>query len=199
MVKHKDEVKATTTLKFKKDLIDILINNSFDGDILEIGTSSGHTTALICAIAEKLNKHVYSFEHDWGLVLKARALCNNFGFLNFDIIHKDVYKSDWSFEINAIGESENIGCVFIDCVHTKKCFALDLENSKRITNGVINPIIIAHDYGLITKEGDGIKSVLEENKDKYNIVRYMGEQDNWNKLGSGTVIDWEGVQISFKE
>ena len=193
-VKNKDEVKATTTFKFKQDLIDVLFNRKFEGDILEIGTSAGYTTALLCAIAEKLEKHVYSFEYNWDSVLKARALCNNFGFLNFDIIHKDVYKSDWDFEINTIGERENIGCVFIDCVHTSKCFSFDLENAKHITNNVENPIIIAHDYGLVTKEGDGIKSVIDENP-KCQIIRYLGEQDVWNKLGSGKVIYWEGVQL----
>jgi len=199
-VKNKDEVKATTTLKFKKDLVDILVNNAFEGDILEIGTSAGHTTALFCAIAELKNKHVYSFEHNLDNVREAEKRCSEYGFSNYSIIHMDVYKNEWLMALEkANPNSKAIGCVFIDCVHTKECFSQDLERAVWISSGVENPIIIAHDYGLITKEGDGIKIVLDENPNKYRIVSYMGEEDNWNKLGSGKVVDWEGVRISILE
>ena len=92
---------------------------------------------------------------------------------------------------------ENIGCVFIDCVHTAKCFAQDLKNAEEVTNE--NPIIFAHDYGLVTKEGDGIAGVLKDNQEKYTIVRFMGEEKDWNPQGSGKVIDWEGVQIKINK
>jgi len=192
-VKNKDEVKATTTLQFKKDISEILFSNSFDGNILEIGTSGGNTTVILCCVAEILGKHVYSFEYDPNSIEKARALCSGYGFMNVDIVQKDVYGSEW----DDIVVFEDIGCVFIDCVHTEECFAQDLMNAEKIAGK--DAIIIAHDYGLVTKDGKSIKKFLDKNKDKYEIVRYMGEQDNWNELGSGKVIDWEGVQLKIIE
>lgn len=197
-VKNKDEVKATTTLQFKKDLIDILIHSEFDGDILEVGTSSGYTTAILCAIAEYKSKHVYSFEHDITNIYEATKRCSNYGFSNYSIINTDVYRDKWIDILKKERQEYNgIGCVFIDCVHTEKCFKMDLENSSEIT--IADPIIFAHDYGLVTKDGDRISWVLEKNKDKYGIVRFLGEKEGWNKLGSGKVVDWEGVQIAFKD
>lgn len=196
-LKHKDEVKATTTLQFKKDLVEVLINNDFQGDIIEVGSSAGYTTAILCAIGEILNKHVYSFEVHAGTCRIANFTCNSYGFSNFDIINKDVYEDEWNLEIDALGKSEGIGCVFIDCVHTEECFAQDLMNAEKIAGK--DAVIIAHDYGLVTKEGDGIKKFLDKNTDKYEIVKYMGEKDNWNELGSGNVIDWEGIQLKIVE
>lgn len=196
-LKHKDEVKATTTLQFKKDLVDILVNNSFQGDILEVGSSAGYTTTILCAIAEEFDKHVYSFEIHEGTCRIATFICGSYGFDNFDIIQKDVYEDEWDLEIKALGISEGIGCVFIDCVHTEDCFAQDLKNAEKIAGK--DAIIIAHDYGLVTKEGDGIKGFLDKNRDKYEIVRYMGAQNDWNELGSGNVIDWEGIQLKIIE
>jgi hypothetical protein len=185
-VKHKNEIKATTTLKFKLDLINVLQKEIFNGDILEIGTSEGNTTSILCAVAEELNKKVYTFEINPHYIIKAKSLCNRLGFNNCTFIQKDVYNEEWNIA--------NIGCVFIDCVHTEKCFEKDLKNSEIASN---DPIIIAHDYGLMTKDGDGISEFLKKNSNKYDIVRFMGEHDGWNFLGSGKVIDWEGVQIKI--
>ena len=190
-LKHKDSVKATTTRQFKMDLVEVMTESPFSGDILEIGTSDGYTTAALCAIGCRLSKRVYSFEYRADLVAKAIALCKGYGFDNFSIVRKDVYKEAWGESLES-----DIGCVFIDCVHTAACFSQDLENAKSVCRQ--DPIIIAHDYGLITKTGDGIKSFLDASADKYEIERYMGEKDNWNKLGSGQVVDWEGVKIRVR-
>jgi SAM-dependent methyltransferase len=187
-VGHKDTVKQTTTLQFKKDLINILLGNVFEGDILEVGCGAGNTTAILCAVAEKLNKKVYAFEMDATNVFMAEKLCVSFGFNNFIFVKKDVYTEEWNIE--------DIGCVFIDCVHTEENFAKDLLNAEKAS--AKDPIIVAHDYGLVTKDGNGIKGFLDKNKERYEIIRFLGEKDNWNLLGSGKVVDWEGIQIKIK-
>jgi len=185
-VDNKDKDKGTTTLRFKQDVIDILMRG-FEGNILEVGTNNGNTTAILAAIGETLNKRVYSFDNNPIFISKARILCEKMK-LGCKIIQKNVYEEEW--------DMENIGCVFIDCVHTEACFKKDLSNTLKCTSAIKNPIILAHDYGLITANGDGIKQFLDNSRE-YNIVRFLGEHLNWNPLGSGKVIDWEGVQIQI--
>jgi len=180
-IKHKDVYKSTTTLKFKKDVIDILMNTPFDGDILEVGSNRGHTTAVLGTVAKILNKKVYAFEFKKELIKESRKLCAG---LDCEFIRKDVYKEPWNVF--------NIGCIFIDCMHTEKCFKQDLENAFNIIN--TGGIVLAHDYGLVTPKGDKISNVIKSNPE-YKIERFLGEKENWNELGAGKVIDWEGVQL----
>jgi len=184
-LQHKDKFKSTTTLKFKRDVIEIL-GKGFDGDILEIGTNIGNTTVILALMGKILNKRVYSFEFVSSHIVKAAERCRLFN-LKCDIIHKDVYKEEWG-----IG---NIGCVFIDCVHTEKCFEQDMENAIKITSSVQNPILLAHDYGLQLQNGESIANVIKRNDKKYVIDKYIGESNNWNPVGTGKVVDWEGVQL----
>ena len=184
-LQHKDKFKSTTTIKFKRDVIEIL-SGGFEGDILEIGTNIGNTTVILALMGEALNKRVYSFEFDLNHIAKAKEKCKSFG-LKCEIIHKDVYKEQW--------DVKNIGCVFVDCVHTEKCFEQDIDNAIRITSSVSNPILLVHDYGLELQNGESISNVIKRNNTKYVIDKYIGESSNWNPVGTGKVIDWEGVQL----
>lgn len=185
-IKHKDTYGSTTTKKFKEDLIKILTYQSFEGDILEVGAHTGETTLVLAKAAESLNKKVYAFEHNSNRIEEAKKLINSYNVTNVEFIKKDVYKESWGIK--------NVGLVFIDCVHKKDYFKKDIENTRKIIND--DGIIIAHDYGLVTREGDGIKPHIEEAKD-LEIVSYIGEKDSWNDLGSGSVIDWEAVQLKL--
>ena len=184
-LQHKDKFKSTTTLKFKRDIIEIL-SNGFEGNILEIGANTGNTTVVLAWMGKVLNKKVYSFEFVPSHIAKATERCRSFG-LECDIIHKDVYKEKW--DIN------NIGCVFIDCVHTEKCFEQDMENAVKITSWASKPILLVHDYGLQLLDGESISNVIKRNDKKYVVEKYIGENNNWNPVGTGKVIDWEGVQL----
>lgn len=170
-------------MRFKKDLIDILINNKFDGDMLEIGTNTGNTTAILGYIGNLLSKNVYSFEMSPKLIEQANVLLSSLK-IKVNIIQKDVYREQWDLN--------NIGFVFIDCVHKEECFEKDIDSSVLVCNR--NPIIIAHDYGLVN---GGIKSFLSKNKYKYDIIRFVGEKEGWNEMGTSETNDWEGVQIKI--
>jgi len=184
-IQHKDKVKATTTLKFKKDVIDILLECPFEGDILEVGTSSGNTTAVLATVAKQLGKQVYGFDHSVEQVRNADKLCSSLGLDNYKIIEKDVYNEEWDLE--------NIGFVLIDCIHTEKNLRMDIQNAIGVSINQ-NPIIVIHDYGLVTKKGDKVIDFIKSSED-LKVVKYIGEEKDWNALGSGTVIDWEGVQL----
>lgn len=184
---HKHQFKSTTTIKFKKDLIEILLGEKFEGDILEVGSNRGHTSVVLGAVAEKLNKNFYGFEFNKSLIHMAESLSKLLD-VKCNFIQKDVYNEDWGLE--------NIGFIFIDCMHTEECFEKDLHNSFNMIND--NGLVAIHDYGLIPLSGDKIKNVVTNNLDKYEIVRYLGEEKDWNKMGSGQVIDWEGVLLKRK-
>jgi len=186
-VKHKDTVKATTTLQFKMDLIEILRKN-LTGDILEIGTSSGFTTAILAAIAFEKGYEVHTFDNSIRCIEAAKNFIEGAGLFNCHYYVKDAYKDKW--DVN------KMGCVFIDCVHRASNFLSDLKNTEEIID--CDSIVVAHDYGLVLPDGDGIKRVFEGNL-KYEIIRFMGEQDDWNSLGSGSVVDWEGVQVKINK
>lgn len=181
LVNHKSFFKGTTTKKFKQDLIDILSSIDFNGDFLEIGTCEGDTTAILGMIAKKKNKKVISFDISNERIVRALQKFHSFELDNIEVYVKDVYNEEWNVN--------NIGLVFVDCVHTEQAFESDINNIFKYCE---DPIIIAHDYGLVTKDGDSIKPIIEKRKD-LKIERFIGEKDNWNLLGSGTVIDWEGV------
>lgn len=186
-IQHKDKFKSTTTLKFKKDIVDILMCG-FDGDILEIGTNMGNTTIVLAWVGKMLNKKVYSFENNLNHIKIANERCKFFN-VDCNIVQKDVYNEKWNVD--------NIGCVFIDCVHTEKCFMQDIENSIKITSSVNNPILLIHDYGLQLSNGESISNVINGNQEKYKIIRYLGEENNWNPVGTGIICGWEGVQIKI--
>jgi len=184
-LQHKNENKGTTTRRFKKEMFDIIMSSNFSGDILEIGTNMGNTTTILSEVAKRKGINVYSFDINPLNIKKAQDRIKYFGYSNCNVIKKDVYKEKWGVN--------NIGCVFIDCVHTEEAFRSDISNSIAVC--VDNPIIFAHDYGICDS---GIKSFLDKNKDRFKIVRFVGEKNDWNPLGSSKVCDWEGVQIRFK-
>lgn len=184
---HKNDYKSTTTYKFKKDLIRVLLNKNFNGNILEVGSNCGHTSVVLAAVAEYLKKKFFAYEYNSNLIKKSVQLSKQLNVAS-TFIQKDVYKEDWN-------DVENIGFVFIDCVHTEKCFTKDLENAFSLVGP--KGLVVAHDYGLETLSGDRIKNVLENNPN-YKITQYLGEEKDWNKNGSGKAIDWEGVLIEKK-
>mgnify|MGYP003738084287 CR=1 FL=1 len=174
-------------MKFKKDLSNFILNNyNFDGDILEVGTNKGYTTVILAYVADILGKKVYSYDISQENINFANNLMKKFNIDNVNIIKKDVYKEKWDLD--------NIGFVFVDCVHERNYFVQDVKNSFDIIKGKNNKIV-CHDYGLMQKDGDSIKKVISDNN--YKILCYLGEKDNWNKNGTGRVIDWEGVVLGF--
>lgn len=183
-VEHKHNTKTTTTLKLKKDLWNLIMKSNFEGNILEVGCDVGNTTYILGNAAVQKAKRVYSYEIDEKRIEEAKSLCRG---LSCEFIKKDVYNEPW--------DVSNIGFVFIDASHENKDVALDLENAFKLVGK--SGVVVIHDYGLVTRSGSSVKSVIENNE-QYEIVQFLGEEKDWNNLGSGKVIDWEAVQVKLK-
>jgi len=181
-VTHKDQNKSTTTLKFKKDLCQMILKEKPQGDFLEIGTHEGNTTYVLANLAKVLGVKLYSFDNCEDRIKIAKEKCSSLG--NCNIINKDVYNEDWNVK--------NIGFVFIDAKHQEKCVQSDLDNAFKILNK--KGIVVVHDYGLVHPEGDCTKNLIKNSK-KFRVNKFLGEKEGWNKLGIGRAIDWEGAEI----
>ena len=183
-VRHKHTAKTTTTVKFKRDIWNLLMDSNFEGDMLEVGCDVGNTTYVLGHAAEQLNKKVFSFEIDEDRINKAKLLCKD---LNCEFIKKDVYNEPWDIS--------NIGFIFIDASHEEDDILLDLKHSFELVEN--SGIVVIHDYGLVTPSGSSVKSVIN-NSSIYEACEFLGEKAGWNSLGSGKVIDWEAAQIKIK-
>mgnify|MGYP001228667599 CR=1 FL=1 len=182
-VLHKDIDKNTTTLKFKTDVVNLLIEQNPNGDLLEIGACEGHTTFVLGHVAKLLGKKIISYELNDRRLLSARAKCESLD--NCQIIKKDVYSEPW--------DVKNIGFIFIDAKHEEDAVLSDLNNAFNIIND--NGIVVVHDYGLLGPGGS--TKYLIEKSNKFYAERFLGEKEGWNKLGNGKVIDWEGAVIKL--
>jgi predicted O-methyltransferase YrrM len=189
-VRNKDEFKSTTSLKFKKDVANFILNEAnIKGNVLEIGTNRGYTTVILSIIANALDKKVYSFDNDPKLLKEAILLCKINNINNCYLFEKDVYAESWNL-------NREFSIVFIDAIHEQNAFQQDLINAEKIL--LDGGYIIAHDYGLENSHGKPIYEIINNNKDKYEIVKYIGEKSNWNVLGTGKTFDYEGIIIRIK-
>ena len=102
-IPDKRQDKDTTSLKFKKDLIEFFGEDWKDKTCLEIGTNRGYTTRILSFLFKK----VITCEYDSELVNFAKNVNKDRD--NIEFLQKDVYQSTWDFE--------NIDVSFIDCVH----------------------------------------------------------------------------------
>jgi predicted O-methyltransferase YrrM len=85
IVQHKNAVKTTTTLKFKRDIWNFLLEHEFPGDILEVGCDIGNTTYVLGNAAKRTGKTVFAMDIDPNRLQKAKELCTN---LNCEFIQK---------------------------------------------------------------------------------------------------------------
>jgi phospholipid N-methyltransferase len=185
-IKHKDTYGPTTSRKFKEDMIEILMDKPWNGDILEVGIFTGETTLILAKIAEKLNKKVYAFEQNSSYINQTQRLLKAHNITNVEIQLKDVYTQEWTVE--------NIGCTFIDCVHTQMHIRQDIHNTKSVMSG--KGFVFVHDYGLIDEHGQSIKPYIDI-CEITKIVRFMGEESDWDNIQHGKIVDWEAAQLEF--
>lgn len=203
-VKHKDSHVMTTTRKFKQDIFENLFAYEFKGNIIELGTDVGYTTAILASVAKILGRKVYGLDSNSESLNQTESLLKKLNLSKYcTLICKDIYEGEL--------ELDDIGCVFIDGDHTISMFEIDLNNVFNIINK--EHIIIIHDYGLIEKKTirkiqkgkkfkhKCIRDFLLDHSNKYEIIKGIGEsKDDWAKyFNSGQVVDWEGCLLRIKE
>ena len=177
-IPDKRENKGTTSLQFKRDLIDFFLENSElnDRSVIELGTHYGYTTKVL----SYLFREVITFDNSYQMTSMARAFNQERD--NIVYFTEDVYNYDWW------PTSEAIGAVFIDTVHTYENVVLDIENCLKIDNECY---IIFDDYGLFENVKKAVDEYVESKKLKF--VKHIGETAGSDCRPGKALKDWEGI------
>ena len=193
-IPDKTELKDTTSLKFKSDLIEYLRGGYEDKVCLEVGTNRGWTTRILSSLFKK----VITYESDIELIREAKD--NNSDRDNIDYEMTNVYGGDWKLK-------EKVDVVFIDCLHDYNSVMKDINNSIKLCKPNEEILLIFDDYGL-NNAWDGVKEAVDEylKDSRFEIVKKIGQPKGWSyKTGkrmwgeSGmTLKDVEGVICRYK-
>lgn len=177
-IPDKRENKGTTTLQFKKDLINFFV--SFGGKnistIVELGTHHGYSTKILSYVFE----NVITFDINPDSSQKAEAFNCDRGNIAYYV--EDAYKYEWW------NSSEKIDAVFVDTIHTYDCVIADIENCLKIDNECY---IVFDDYGLFPDVKRAVDEYLESKKIQF--VKYLGEPAGSDCRKGKTLKDWEGI------
>jgi len=183
-IPDKRQEKNTTSLKFKKDLIEFFGDEFKSKTCLEIGTHKGYTTRVLSGLFKKVitcetNTEYINFAKDF-----------NADRDNITYIEKDVYASSWDdlnlpkFEVS-----------FIDCNHEYGGVVSDILNCTNY--GDTEQYIIFDDYGHPkTAVKKAIHDTINQN-DNFSIVEYIGEPKGSDCRPGLILTDYEGVVCKF--
>ena len=188
-IPDKRQDKDTTSLKFKKDLIEFFGEDWKDKTCLEIGTNRGYTTRILSFLFKK----VITCEYDSELVNFAKNVNKDRN--NIEFLQKDVYQSTWDFE--------NIDVSFIDCVHEYENVMHDIQKSLQLVKSNKEMILVFDDYGLPKpphREKD-VKDAVDQYVDEhpsFDLVKYIGE-DKGSDCRPGKILKAEeGVICKYR-
>lgn len=180
----KTEYKNTTSLRFKKDLIEFFKDKDLNV-CLEIGTNHGHTTHVL----SYLFKHVFTIDHLQSNTDTAKEV--NKERTNITYITGDAYKKETYTNI------PKIDVAFIDCIHTHSAVLKDIQTALDLcsSEGIY---LIFDDYGHPLSKGvhtavqEGIKEGLTE-------VCTIGEKIGFTFTSDQprTLIHDEGIILSY--
>ena len=182
------EFKDTTSLKWKKDVIDFFKNKNLDS-CLEIGTCKGISTRILSELFSK----VYTIEYQQRLVNDAKEFnkeCNNINFICGDAYDDNTYK-----ELPKI-----FNVVVIDCIHEYKWVVADIERALTFFNQDSGIYLVFDDHGH--PESTGVKSAIDfAINSGLKVEKYIGEPAGFEvERLNGTkfkLIYDEGVILSY--
>ena len=171
--KRKD--KNTTSLQFKKDLIEFFKNMQLK-NCVEIGTSLGYSTYVLSHLFES----VTTIDIDINNIQKASKF--NSERTNITFLHGNSTTSEWDMDCK-------FDVAFIDADHSHNAVLKDIDTC--IKYGTNTMYIVFDDYGL----PDGVKPAVDEvlNKGILKVIKYIGEPaGNEPRIGK-PLVDWEGI------
>ena len=179
-IPDKTQEKNTTSLKFKKDLIEYLGDDYKDKICLEIGTNKGYTTRILSFLFKK----VITCENNQNLLEFAKEINKDRD--NIEFIKKDVYGTTWDFE--------DIDVVFIDCDHEINSVLSDINNSINLCKSGEELLIIFDDYGL-DNPWKGVKEAISQYEDNphFKIIKEIGQPKGWNYKSGKFLRENEGT------
>ena len=183
-IPDKRQEKNTTSLKFKKDLINFLGNDYKNKICLEIGTHKGYSTRVLSALFKK----VITCETNMEYIEFAKNL--NRDRKNIDFLEKDVYNTSWNFK--------DIDVIFIDCNHHIDYVTSDINNAVSLCKENEELLIIFDDYGL-DNPWDGVKESIDKflENPRFNIVKFIGEHKGSDCNPRINLKDEEGVICTY--
>lgn len=185
-VPDKRQDKNTTSLKFKRDLIDFFGEDYKDKTCLEIGTHRGYTTKILSSLFNKVitcevNKDLQDF-----------AKVVNKDNTNVEFLLKDVYNTSWDFN--------DIDVVFIDCDHEISSVLKDIKNAISLCKPNDSILIVFDDYGLVNP-WEGVKEAIAkyDNDHRFQIIREIGEPKGSDCNPRANLRDVEGVICKYTD
>lgn len=179
-IPDKREDKNTTSLKFKKDMIDFLGEDYKDKTCLEIGAHRGYTTRTLSFLFNK----VISCEISSEMINFSKKLNNDR--TNIDNIQMNVYEDKWNFS--------DIDVSFIDCNHEYNSVMSDIKNSIELVDRGQQLILIFDDYGL-DNPWRGVKEAVTDylSLPNFNIIKTIGEPKGSDCRPGKILKDVEGI------
>ena len=185
-VPDKRQDKNTTSLKFKRDLIEFFGEDYKDKTCLEIGTHRGYTTKILSSLFNKVitcevNKDLQDF-----------AKVVNKDNTNVEFLLKDVYNTSWDFN--------DIDVVFIDCDHEISSVLRDIKNAISLCKPNDSILIVFDDYGLVNP-WEGVKEAIAkyDNDHRFQIIREIGEPKGSDCNPRANLRDVEGVICKYTD
>ncbi len=186
-LKHRNSEKSTTTRKFKRDILDIFLNDNYsDKTLVEIGCHKGNSTKYL----SKIFKKVFAVDK-WHLD-KAKEYCRDC--TNIKFIKAELYDYNNNGETFIADKWEDflppdVDVVFIDAGHEYYQIKQDIENALRLWPDVT---FIFDDYGLPPGE---VKRAIDEHVREGNlkISKWVGDSAEDLISAAGTkFVDMEG-------
>lgn len=170
--------KNTTSLKFKKDLIDFFSDKRL-GSCLEVGTNLGWTTKILSNIF----KEVHTIELSPLFIERAKEHNKektNVRFHNIDATKR------WNIN------EDTFDVIFIDCIHTRAAVIEDIRQGLEYSP----KYLVFDDFGLIPAVKGAVLDFVEANKEHNIKITYIGEPEGSEPRIGKKLVDWEGVILT---
>ena len=180
--------KDTTSLKWKKDVIDFFHNKHLK-NCLEIGTCAGVTTKILSYLFEE----VYTIEFNNKRLDKAKQFCNSR--TNIKYFWADAY-ADKTYE----SFPNYFDAIVIDCMHLYPHVIADINRALTFFNEDKGIYLIFDDYGH--PESTGVNKAVNEAIDAgLKIEKPIGEDPGFtvhrDENSKFTIIHKEGIILSY--
>tara|TARA_R110002012_G_scaffold286061_2_gene477407 strand:+ start:1076 stop:1684 length:609 start_codon:yes stop_codon:yes gene_type:complete len=180
--------KDTTSLKWKKDLIDFFKDKNLKS-CLEIGTCKGITTKVL----SYLFKEVYTIENNPSRLNEAKQFCQER--TNIKYILGDVYSNN-----TYLNFPQSFDAVMIDCMHLYPHVIADINRALTFFDESKGLYLIFDDYGH--PESTGVKKAVDESIQMgLNIETHIGQTPGFtvNRIdgSSFSILHREGIILSY--
>ena len=179
--------KNTTTLKWKKDIIEFFANKNIN-KCLEIGACDGITTKILSEIFQE----VWSIEFNLKRLDRAKEFCKDKTNVNF--IYGNAY-SDITY--NNFPPSFDIA--IIDCIHEYDNVMFDINKALSFFNGE-KIYLVFDDYGH--PQHPGVKQAIDDSITQgLKLEKFIGEEPGFTVTRSDnsffSLTSKEGVILSY--